>query len=82
MSPVSLAGGMSRRGGYVKGMGIFGEGGEERGGGVGIPGPIQTRGLGYSPPVPTPSGGCQNMYGWQAGGVHPTRMLSSCYCPK
>ena len=39
MFPVSLAGGMSRTGGYVKGMGIFGEGGEERGGGVGIPVP-------------------------------------------
>ena len=31
---------------------------------------------GYSPLLLTPSGGHQNMYGWQAGGTHPTEMLS------
>ena len=30
----------------------------------------------YSPPLLTPSGGRQNMYGWHAGGTHPTGMLS------
>ena len=32
----------------------------------------------------TISGGRQNMYGWQAGGTHPTGMLSCLekeYCP-
>ena len=28
------------------------------------------------PKVMTPSGGHQNMYTWQAGGTHPTGMLS------
>ena len=28
------------------------------------------------PGVLTPSGGHQNMYSWQAGGTHPTGMLS------
>ena len=35
--------------------------------------------LGYPPYTPlalTPSAGHQNTYGWQAGGTHPTGMLS------
>ena len=32
--------------------------------------------LGYPPLVLTPSGGHQNTYGWQVGGMHPTGMLS------
>ena len=30
----------------------------------------------HPPPALTPSGGHQNTYGWQAGGTHPTGMLS------
>ena len=36
---------------------------------------------GVGTPLPTlliSSGGHQNMYGWQAGGTHPTGMLSCC----
>ena len=33
--------------------------------------------LGYPPPpVLTPGGGHQNMYGWHAHGTHPTEILS------
>ena len=39
--------------------------------------PSGTWDLGYlPPPVPTPSGGHQNTYGWQAGGTHPTGMFN------
>ena len=38
---------------------------------VGIPGLIL-----YPPPALTPSGDHQNMCSWQAGGAHPTGMLS------
>ena len=43
---------------------------------VGIPGtPRDT----YPSPVLTPSGSHQNMYSGQAGGTHPTGMLSCCF---
>ena len=43
-------------------------------------------GDGYSPPdmcpppLLMPSGDHQNKYGWQAGGMHPTRLLSCYFC--
>ena len=40
--------------------------------------PVQTFHLRTYPPVLTSSGGQQNTYSWQAGGTHPTEMLS---CP-
>ena len=44
---------------------------------LGVSTPLGTWDLGYLPPPgPTPSGGHQNTYGWQAGGTHPTGMLS------
>ena len=49
-------------------------------GGVGIHG--RSRYPGYILPlVLTPSDGCQNTYGWQAGGTHTNGMLS-CYRSK
>ena len=41
--------------------------------------PVKTCSLEDLPPPPfilTSSGGYQNTYGWQAGGTHPTGMLS------
>ena len=32
------------------------------------------------PPLLTPNGYHQNKYGWQAGGMHPTRLLSCDFC--
>ena len=49
--------------------------GDEYSGGVGTWG-VSTQGVGTHPLLLTPSGGHQNMYGWQAGGTHPTGMLS------
>ena len=34
----------------------------------------------YPPPVLTPNGNYHNTYDWQAGGTHPTGMLSCCIC--
>ena len=69
-------GGNSREGRYVQGTGMSRGGGAVgsmfRGGGM----PWD---LGCPPsPVLTPSDSDQNTYGWQAGGTHPTEMLS-CY---
>ena len=37
---------------------------------------MSTQGVGTHPLLLTPTGGHQNMYGWQAGGTHPTGVLS------
>ena len=50
--------------------------GEHPGGGYSSLG----QGVGKRPQLVTSSGGQQNVYGWQAGGTHPTGMLSNfCY---
>ena len=42
-----------------------------------VPTPLDLRpGIPIRPLLLAPSGGHQNMYGWQVGGTHPTGMLS------
>ena len=59
-------------GGHVQGVGMSGEGISRE---MGIPGLMIYI---YTPLVLTPSGSHQNIYGWKAGGTHPTGMLSCC----
>ena len=49
---------------------------DEYSGGIHPPPQTWDLSLDTHPPLLTPSGGHQNMYGWHAGGTHPTGMLS------
>ena len=61
---------MSRVGGYVSGVSMSRDGGYPRF--HGIPTPTPEHETWHTPP----SGGHQNTCGWQAGGMHPTGMLT------
>ena len=71
--PKSLLG-MDMSRGNTKGVGTVGG----AGGYVYAPAPDMGPGILTSPSVLTPSGGHHITYGWQAGAMHPTGMLS-CY---